>query len=212
MQRQMDKKRKKKEAQRLKKLVAKGELPTENEDMGGVQITETYKTATTPHEQALEELRAKHMKELQELQLQHQRQLEEEARRLKVKNNTSTKNNTNNNVIPKNNNTKRNSLDNETRINRNEALNAKPGTQIKITRTPMGGVEFTTVPASNSNANHTTSSQGMGGGMPPMGMGMGNGYLAQASAPPTTSQAPAQVFSAALICSLGVGNYCLSER
>ena len=40
----------------------------------------------------------------------------------------------------------------EVPVKRNEALQSKPGTQIKITRTPSGGVEFTTVPASGSGS------------------------------------------------------------
>lgn len=127
LQKQMDKKRKKKEAQRLKKMAAKGELPLTSD--GKTPPTETE---VNP-ELALEELRAKHMRELQELQIQHQRQLEEEAKRLKMKQPQPLSH-----------------AANEVPVNRMDALNAKPGTQIKITRTPAGGVEFTTVPASGA--------------------------------------------------------------
>ena len=49
----------------------------------------------------------------------------------------------------------------ETPINRMEALNAKPGTQIKITRTPTGSVEFTTVPAAGGGGISNTAVPGM---------------------------------------------------
>ena len=45
------------------------------------------------------------------------------------------------------NNSEKSQKGTETSINRAEAINSKPGTQIKITRTPTGSVEFTTVPA-----------------------------------------------------------------
>ena len=69
---------------------------------------------------------------MQELQLQHQRQLEEEARRLKLKD------------LPKS--------QSASAIPNGNAVNSstKSSTQIKITRTPSGGVEFTTVPANGA--------------------------------------------------------------
>ena len=140
---------------------------------------------------ALEELRAKHLRELQELQLQHQRQLEEEARKLQL-NNQSQPPAVQHPVIP----TKTGSgsvtikkavtpsSKDETPINRMDALKAKPGTQIKITRTPTGSVEFTTIPAS---------------GLPISGNApaFGNGNAPQmAVAPPPPPQKPPQVSAA----------------
>merc|ERR1711971_1086402 len=171
LQRQLEKKRKKKESQRLKKLASKGELPPKEED-DDEEDSRTSPDKNANPEIALEELRAKHMRELQELQLHHQRQLEEEARKLKcsqigssqqtaVMSNSISGTSSNQNqkissnrgsvTITKsksnsNNSSVATSVD-ETPINRTEALNAKPGTQIKITRTPTGSVEFTTVPA-----------------------------------------------------------------
>ena len=104
---------------------------------------------------------------MQELQLHHQRQLEEEARRLggtqpvppavmsnSVSGTTSSNQNQKNSsnqrgsvTITKSKSVSNNSSSvgaaaatsiDETPINRMEALNAKPGTQIKITRTPTG--------------------------------------------------------------------------
>ena len=174
MQRQMEKKRKKKEAQRLKKLAARGELPPKGEE-NSQNLPENAISNNSHESKALEELRAKHMRELQELQLSHQRQLEEEAKRLKVSN-----------VIQPNNN-----LNVEKPINRNEALSAKPGTQIKITRTPTGGVEFTTVPAANS-ANFGAPAASFGAPTAnPMGM-MGNGFPPH-MAPSNSSRVPEQV-------------------
>merc|ERR1712029_959814 len=107
-----------KEAQRLKKLAAKGidpppmESPTSEGSVSSLA--------------ALEELKAKHMRELQELQIQHQKQLEVEARRLKLK------------ELPKSQSAS--AIPNGNAVN----SNSKASTQIKITRTPSGGVEFTT--------------------------------------------------------------------
>ena len=165
MERQMEKKRKKKEAQRLKKLAAKGGtvLPQDeavtpplnpaasNSIMSTAsaasklaEAKEALAFAKDP-EAALEELRAKHMRELQELQLMHQRQLEEEARRLKLK----QPGNGNKGHQPSSKSEAATVAGKS--VKRSEALQSKPGTQIKITRTPSGGVEFTTVPANASS-------------------------------------------------------------
>lgn len=154
-----------------------GELPPREEN-------ESSASLNANPEIALEELRAKHLRELQELQLQHQRQLEEEARKLQLNNQSQP-------VIPtKNGNTGSVTIKkaapsvpmDEKPINRMDALKAKPGTQIKITRTPTGSVEFTTIPAS---------------GLPNSGNApaFGNGNAPQmAVAPPP--QKPPQVSSA----------------
>lgn len=142
--RKLEKKKKKKTAQKLKKLAAKGELPPAEE-----MDTTNGKTNAVNPENALEELRAKHLRELQELQLAHQRQLEEEAKRLKLKSQP---------VIPV--------MTNDT--NRTDS-NAKAGTQIKIKRTPTGGVEFTTVPV---GFNASTASTAPGPSYPNMNTGM----------------------------------------
>ena len=124
---------------------------------------------------------------MQELQLHHQRQLEEEARKLKcgqtgssqqtavpVVRSTSAsstasnqKNSSNRGsvTITKSKSNSNNSSvgatsKDETPINRMEALNAKPGTQIKITRTPTGSVEFTTVPAAGGGGISNTAVPG----------------------------------------------------
>ena len=70
---------------------------------------------------------------------------------------TKSKSNSNNSSVGA---TAATSID-ETPINRMEALNAKPGTQIKITRTPTGSVEFTTVPAVGSGGISNTAVPGM---------------------------------------------------
>ena len=163
MERQMEKKRKKKEAQRLKKLAAKGgTLPPQDEvvtpPLNPAASTSIMSNAATKlaeakealafakdPEAALEELRAKHMRELQELQLMHQRQLEEEARRLKLK----QPGNGNKGHQPSSKSEAATGAGKS--VKRSEALQSKPGTQIKITRTPSGGVEFTTVPANASS-------------------------------------------------------------
>ena len=82
------------------------------------------------------------MQLFQELQLQHQKQLEEEARRLKLKDLPKSQSAS---AIPNGNTTNNNAV----------SSNGKASTQIKITRTPSGGVEFTTVPA-----NVTSNSSG----------------------------------------------------
>ena len=158
MERQLEKKRKKKEAQRIKKLAAKGLLPEHEDDDEAAQDG-----GGASGEAALEELRAKHFRELQELQLMHQRQLEEETKKLKFPNQQHVGNNLggNNQKFQQQNFVKlegKNVSSDSSRsaaslemqpVKRNEALQSKPGTQIKITRTPSGGVEFTTVPSTS---------------------------------------------------------------
>ena len=78
---------------------------------------------------------------IQELQIQHQKQLEEEARRLKLK------------ELPKSQSAS--AIPNGNAVN----SNSKASTQIKITRTPSGGVEFTTVPANGAPASGPEPSQ-----------------------------------------------------
>ena len=127
------------------------------------------------------------IRELQELQLQHQRQLEEEARKLQLNNQSQpvipTKNGSTGSVTIKKAAPSVPPMD-EKPINRMDALKAKPGTQIKITRTPTGSVEFTTIPAS---------------GLPISGNApaFGNGNAPQmAVAPAPPPQKPPQVSSA----------------
>ena len=85
------------------------------------------------------------------------RQLEDEARRLKLQQQSGNK------QQPA-------GLQPKGQVKRSDALQSKPGTQIKITRTPSGGVEFTTVPSSSSSVTvQETTSSSSHHGHPPQG-------------------------------------------
>ena len=83
------------------------------------------------------------------------RQLEDKARRLKLQQQSGNKQ-------------QPTALQPKGQVKRSDALQSKPGTQIKITRTPSGGVEFTTVPSSTSSVTvqETTSSSSHHGHSP----------------------------------------------
>ena len=121
MAEQMAKKQKKKAAQRAKKAAAKGLPPPDEQPM---------EQGENPAE-VLERLRLKQIQELQQLQMLHQKQLEEEQRKVKGKLVTPPA------ATP------------QPAYQRPPIPKAGPQQQIKITRTPSGGVEFTpvTVPA-----------------------------------------------------------------
>ena len=165
-----EKKRKKKEAQKLKKMAAKGlQIPQQQQDQHHQQVASDKTAASSKDPEAvLEELKARHMRELKELQLQQQRQLEQlfEHSKAKVGGQQPLQQ-----AAPQGGSvrltaqtpqmmmsgTVSNSNASSKPIKRNEALQSKPGTQIKITRTPSGGVEFTTVPASASGGGQPQS-------------------------------------------------------
>ena len=147
MQLQMLKKAKKKAAQRAKKATANGVriedlVDTEEES---VKVSEKVPVSKI----GLEDLRARQMRELQELQARHQKQMEEEQSKL-----VETKQQQQQQQLSKKSNKKAGKKGKEGSVppsNSNTVLNdvakAGPGTQIKITRTASGGVEFTTIPA-----------------------------------------------------------------
>ncbi len=141
MEMQMLKKAKKKAAQRAKKASANG---VRIEDL--VDTEEEVIKVTEKVPAGLEDLRARQMRELQELQAWHQKQMEEEQSKLveskqqqqvsKKGNKKATKKGKEGSVPPSNSNALV-----------NDVAKTGPGTQIKITRTASGGVEFTTIPA-----------------------------------------------------------------
>ena len=157
LERQMLKKAKKKAAQRAKKAAAKGVTIEELDDQ---IMTPAPAEATV----TLEDLRARQLRELRELQERHQKQLEEEQRKLREtieaaeaakqdqskKSKKKSKNKENNSKAS----TPAPSSSSTTTNNINSIMSslskAGPGTQIKITRTANGGVEFTTIPADGS--------------------------------------------------------------
>ena len=148
LERQMLKKQKKKAAQRAKKAAAKGDTIEE------LELEE--KPASADPVVTLEDLRARQLRELQELQERHQKQLEEEQKKfsemMTSKAEQSNSKKTNKKSKNKENNVaKSSSVPPPSANNINSIMSslskAGPGTQIKITRTANGGVEFTTIPA-----------------------------------------------------------------
>ena len=165
MERQMAKKAKKKAAQRAKKATAVNglsldEVDTED-DLQPVNPPEKGITITQipAPKVGLDDLRARQMRELQELQARHLQQMEEEQRKLLETTAASANQllNTNNSLTKK---SSKKAAKNAAKVKEGsvgpstkgsalapEAVKAGAGTQIKITRTASGGVEFTTIPA-----------------------------------------------------------------
>ena len=165
-ERQMVKKRNKKQAQKIKKLQAKGlPIPPEllNEETSDVSA-ETANPSST-----LEQLKAKQMKELLELQMLHNHQLEEQKKMLEqqiLKQQQQLQQGLQ----------KKGKKDKKASSARSSATKTlaeaakNPGSQIKITRTPNGGVEFTTVPAGSEVPAKSMFSKGPVIQPPPQGL------------------------------------------
>jgi len=158
LERQMMKKQKKKAAQRAKKAAAKGMTIEEFENQA-----KPVEADPVVH---LEDLRARQLREMRELQEKHQKQLEEQQRKLretmeaaakqdlskKAKKKSKKKENSSKASTPTP--TAASASTNSNNINSimSSLSKAGPGTQIKITRTANGGVEFTTIPADDGVA------------------------------------------------------------
>jgi hypothetical protein len=161
-ERQMAKKAKKKAAQRAKKATAVNGLSFDEADTEddllpvippekGITITQIPAPKV-----GLDDLRARQMRELQELQARHLQQMEDEQKKLLETTAASAK------QLPNANNSQSKKWSKKAAKNAAkgsvmpstkgstpapEAAKAGAGTQIKITRTASGGVEFTTIPA-----------------------------------------------------------------
>lgn len=166
IERQMAKKAKKKAAQRAKKATAVNglsldEIDTEDDVIQPVSPPERGITITqiAAPKVGLDDLRARQMRELQELQARHLQQMEEEQRKLTETTAASAKQllNTNNSQAKK---SSKKAAKTAPKVKEGsvgpsakgsalapEVGKAGAGTQIKITRTASGGVEFTTIPA-----------------------------------------------------------------
>ena len=159
---QMAKKAKKKAAQRAKKAAAKGMTVEELDILEGkqpaVSVTNSIPSNPTVY---LEDLRARQIRELRELQEKHQKQFEEEQRKMRESleaQSAPAQNIASSSKLSKKAKKKASKSSQEPAAvqSKNELLSAAskaaPGTQIKITRTASGGVEFTTVPADGAPA------------------------------------------------------------
>ena len=138
----------------------------------GAQISNQSYSENYNQIQTLEQLKAQHMKELQELQLLHRQQLEEEHQKLLKKQseqvsligqqnqdvksdelNKKERKKGKNNAKVAGTITKEHGIGNSSNSVQASAYKTlaeaakNPGNQIKITRMPNGGVEFSTVPA-----------------------------------------------------------------